>query len=266
MQQSAFQATRVRSLIRPVPDPLALYIRAGRNDHGELLSLIAQGDARCFGFVIEATALKRHRELRERALAARTDVILDPKTQAAATRGGHTPEISKLPWALDRPHTVDDFHGARGRKISAAIGDCAIEYGFTQVIAPTHTLSSSSDEWFARDLECSRWLRTHLNDHGQEHVQVVYSLAIPYAVFRDATERRALIRGLRESRADALWLRIDGLGSNATPNGLRSYIEGARDFAKLSIPIVADGMGGIPGLSLLAFGVAGGFGARRYFR
>jgi hypothetical protein len=109
-------------------------------------------------------------------------------------------------------------------------------------------------------------LRTHLNDHGQEHVQVVYSLAIPYAVFRDATERRALIRGLRESRADALWLRIDGLGSNATPNGLRSYIEGARDFAKLSIPIVADGMGGIPGLSLLAFGVAGGFGARRYFR
>lgn len=33
--------------IRPVPDPLGLYLRAGFNDHIELASMIASGDASC---------------------------------------------------------------------------------------------------------------------------------------------------------------------------------------------------------------------------
>lgn len=258
MQHDGSRVTRLPSLVRPAPDPLGLYIHAGRNDHGELLSLLAQGDARCFGFIIEATALKRHRELRERALAARVDVILDPKTQPAATLGGHSSEIAALPWGRETPHASGDFQGARGRRVVASIGDCVLEHGFTEVLAPTHVLSSSADEWFSIDVESSRLLRTHLNVNGGEHVQILYSLAIPYAVFRDPVERRSLVRGLRDAHADALWLRIDGLGAGATPNGIRSYIEGAREFAALSIPIVADGMGGLAGLSLLAFGAAGG--------
>jgi hypothetical protein len=258
MQLDGSRVTRLPSLIRSAPDPLGLYIHAGRNDHGELLSLLAQGDARCFGFIIEATALKRHRELRERALAAKVDAILDPRTQPAATLGGHSSEIAALPWGRERPHVSGDFQGAAGRRIIASIGDCVLEHGFTEVIAPTHVLSSSADEWFAIDVESTRLLRAHLNAHGGEHVQILYSLAVPYAVFRDPLERRALVRELRNAHADALWLRIDGLGAAATPNGIRSYIEGAREFAALSIPIVADGMGGIAGLSVLAFGAAGG--------
>ncbi|MGH8217083.1 MAG: hypothetical protein ACREUT_00720 [Steroidobacteraceae bacterium] len=55
--------------LRPAPDPLGLYLRVGRNDQNVLLDLIARGDAQCFGLVIEATAIKRHRELRQQALA-----------------------------------------------------------------------------------------------------------------------------------------------------------------------------------------------------
>lgn len=249
---------RFPSSIRSVPDPLGLYLHAGRNDHGELLSLIAQGDAHCFGFVVEATLLKRHRELRERALASRHDVILDPKTQAAATPGGHSSEIAKLPWGRERPHTQDDFNGARGRRIISSIGDCVLENGFTQVLSPTHALQSSADEWFSTDIKSADMLREYLNSRGGHHIQLLYSLAIPYALFRDPTERQALIKKLRGVPADALWLRVDGLGAGSTPNGIRSYIEGTRDFAALSIPVVADGMGGLAGLSLLAFGAVGG--------
>lgn len=166
MQHGGSRVTRLPSLVRPAPDPLALYIHTGRNDHGELLSLLAQGDARCFGFIIEATALKRHRE---RALAARVDVILDPKTQPAATLGGHSREIAALPWERERPHASDDFRGARGRRIVTSIGDCVLKHGFTEVFAPTHALSSSADEWFTVDLESSRLLRTYLNAQGAEH-------------------------------------------------------------------------------------------------
>jgi hypothetical protein len=38
-------------LIRPVPDPLGLYLRVGRNDHRDILNLVSQGKLGCFGLV-----------------------------------------------------------------------------------------------------------------------------------------------------------------------------------------------------------------------
>src|SRR5277367_2587497 len=42
---------------------LALAIRVGRNDHKEILELIAAGERGIFGFVIEAPNVDRHKEL-----------------------------------------------------------------------------------------------------------------------------------------------------------------------------------------------------------
>ena len=53
--------------VRPAPDPVGLYVRAGRNDHKALLNLLSAGDLRCFGVVIDAVHVGRHRELREQA-------------------------------------------------------------------------------------------------------------------------------------------------------------------------------------------------------
>jgi hypothetical protein len=237
---------------------MGLYIHAGRNDHRELLNLIPQGTLGCFGLVLEATSLKRHRELLEMALASRLDAILDPRTQPAGTAGGYSDEIGSLPWALSRPNVPGDFEGARGRGIIAAIGDCVLKNGFTQVKAPTHVLQSAADDWLSIDVESTHHLREHLNRSDGAHIQVLYSLAINYATFRDPVERRLLIKALRDLPADAIWLRVDGLGAKSTPNGVRGYIEAARDFAGLSMPIVAEGMGGLAGLSLLAFGAVGG--------
>jgi hypothetical protein len=244
--------------LRSAPDPLGLYLRVGRNDHPVLLELIARGDAQCFGLILEATAAKRHRELRQQALAAGLDTILDPRTQAAAMIGGHGQELAKLPWGLDRPHRIDDFKGVAGDRRAAAIADFALEQGYTQILAPTHLVTGSTDPWFQVDRQVTRILRRQLNSVGGRTVQILYSLAIPYALLRDEHECEALVAALTDIPADAIWLRIEGLGATATANGVRNYVLGANAFRALDKPVVADGIGGLAGLSLLAFGAAGG--------
>ena len=102
--------------VRTAPEPLGLYVRAGRNDHKEILNLSSAGDFRCFGIVIDAVYADRHKELREHIAEHRLDAILDPKTQASATVGGYTEAIRELPWGLEQPHRVNDFAGRAGRE------------------------------------------------------------------------------------------------------------------------------------------------------
>ena len=55
-----------------------------------------------------------------------------------------------------------------------------------------------------------------------------------------------------------VWLKVSGFGGSATAAGLRKYIAAAQDFHLLQKPIIADCVGGLPGLAILAFGAAGG--------
>src|SRR5205085_4727300 len=55
-----------------------------------------------------------------------------------------------------------------------------------------------------------------------------------------------------------LWLRVENYGSDASGEKVRSFIECVTHFQELKLPIVADFVGGIPGLSPLAFGAVGG--------
>lgn len=172
--------------------------------------------------------------------------------------GGYSEAIGKLPWGVGRPHTPEDFSGTSGRRLIAAIGDFALDQGFTQVLAPTHLLRSAEDEWVAVDIEMTRRLRDHLDRKNGARVQIIYSLALTYAMLRDEEQRRHVIEALHGMPATAIWLRIDGFGSASTPTAVRSYIEAARDFHELALPLIADHVGGMAGLSLLAFGATGG--------
>jgi hypothetical protein len=50
-------------LVRPVPDPLGLYVRAGRLDHRELQSFIEVGTSGISGVVFEAKRVAHQKEL-----------------------------------------------------------------------------------------------------------------------------------------------------------------------------------------------------------
>jgi hypothetical protein len=237
---------------------VGLYVRAGRNDHKALLNLLSAGDLRCFGVVIDAVHVGRHRELREQVVEHRLDAILDPQTQAAATIGGYTEALGKLPWALDRPHRVSDFAGPAGRERMTHLGDFAVKHRFTQILAPTHLLQDGDDPWLARDIEATEWLRAHLDRNGATGIQLIYSLAVSYSAFRNRAQRRLLVEALRGVPAAAIWLKLDGFGSSSTPTAARTYIDAAADFHELGIPVIGDHVGGLVGLGLLAFGAVSG--------
>lgn len=244
--------------VRPAPDPLGLYLRVGRNDHRELLNVLAAGDGVCFGAVFDATQIGRHKELREQVAERKLDAILDPKTQPAATPGGYSDALGALPWGVGRPHAVGDFEDMQGRRLVAALGNFVLEHGFTQVLAPTHVLRSADDPWLAVDADVTRRLRSYLDREGGGRVPIIYSLALPHAAFRDREQRRVLVGALATLPIDAVWIKVEGFGSDAAPAAAQAYIAATADFHGLGIPVVADHVGGAVGLSLLAFGAAGG--------
>jgi hypothetical protein len=244
-------------LIRPAPDPLGLYFRVGRGDHRALLDLLAGGETRFFGLVCDPTHAKFQRELVERAVERRLDVILDPRTQASATIGGFTESLGDLPWGRGRIHTEDDFRGAAGRRAIANLARFVAEHGYTQVLTPSHLIRSTSDDWWEIDLRCARDLREELDRVGCSSVSVLCSLPITYAMLRNPAERRALIQGLKGCPTDGLWLAIDGVGSSSTPTAVRTYLEAVAEFHTLGIPLIADHAGGLVGLSFVAFGGVG---------
>jgi hypothetical protein len=208
--------------------------------------------------VIDAVHVHRHKDLREHIVEHRLDAILDPKTQAAATVGGYTEAIGELPWGLDRPHRVNDFAGHAGKELIAKLGDFAIGHDFTQVLAPTHLLQDATDPWLARDVEATEWLRAHLDRNGATTTPLIYSVTVPYRVFRNGAQRRLLVGALRGVPASAIWLKVDGFGSSSSPTAACAYIDAAADFHELGLPVIGDHVGGLLGLGLLAFGAVGG--------
>jgi hypothetical protein len=67
-----------------------------------------------------------------------------------------------------------------------------------------------------------------------------------------------VIKRLRAAQIDGLWLNIDGCGADSSPTAITRYCSAASDFQELQVPIIADHVGGLMGLSLLAFGAVGG--------
>lgn len=245
-------------IVRPLPDPLGLYLRAGHNDHKTLLNLLAMGKRAFCGVVFDPTKHDRHRELREQVLHNNLNAIFDPKTLRSSLPGVYTDALGSLPWGKGRQHNPDDFTGISGRRLIHAMAAYSCDNGFTQVMAPTHYIAAIDDPWLNIDIESTCRLRNFLDSNGAASVPIIYPLTIPYRVFRNADQRAGLIRILQQAPVSSVWLLIDGVGRNSTATAVQNYISAAREFHSLGIPIVADYMGGAIGLSLLASGAVGG--------
>lgn len=244
--------------VRSAPDPLGLYVRVARADHGSLSGYISAGRSGFHGAVFSAAHAKFQHELKDLVLAQRYDAILDPQTQPLATAGGYTPALGKLPWGLERVNTTADYRETGGRRLVATIGDYALDHGYTQVIAPTHFIHSANDEWLDIDLESVRRLRNHLDKKSASKIPVIYRLSLPSSVFRNADERTQILEKMGGFEADAVWVSVEGFGARSTGTAVRAYLAAAQDLQQLGVPIVADHAGGLIGNALLAFGGVGG--------
>ncbi|MGD9982862.1 MAG: hypothetical protein AB7S51_01735 [Porticoccaceae bacterium] len=249
---------RIR-LVRPVPDPLGLFIRAGQVAQEDLQNFITSRAAPFSGVVFEAKRVAKQKELLSLVLEKRLDAVFDPMTQPMATIGGYGVAIGRLPWAENRPHALADLStNFQQRHVANEIAQFAVEYGFTQVLAPTHLIFGPDDPWLDIDLALTRALRLALDRQGAPDVQIQYSLALGYEAFRTEPKRTAVIDKLRHAQCDGLWLNIDGCGCDSSPTAITRYCDASSEFQALKLPIVADHVGGLMGLSLLAFGGVGG--------
>jgi len=252
-------ATSKLRLVRPAPDPLGLFIRAGRIDQKDIQTFITAGSGGMSGVVFEAKRVASQKELLALVLDRGLDAVLDPQTQAMATSGGYSESLGKLPWASGRPHTIADFGNDIARRLRAdKIAEFVVEHGFTQVLAPTHLISGPDDPWLEADIATAKALRAALLARGASSVLVNFSLALGYEAFRTEAKRRAILARLRAAVLDSVWLNVDGCGSDSSPTAVTRYGDAAVDFHALGLPIIADHLGGLVGLSLLAFGAVGG--------
>ena len=234
-----------------------MYVRVGRNDHNEILDLLATGERGIFGFVIEAQYVERHHELITEVRNRGFDLILDPKTQPMGLPGGHTELLAGLPWGLERHHNLSDFEGPQGRSKAAQIAEMATTHGFAQVLGPTHLLSGPDDPWLRRDINMMGWTHEALTNCGSD-LSLIYSLALPMHILRKRIERHALVAAIADAPCEAIWLKVENFGDDATGEKMAAYIEACGDFHARNIPVIGDHVGGLPGLGVLAFGAVGG--------
>jgi hypothetical protein len=244
--------------IRLHADPLGSYIRVARGDGRCVQNFLEVKGAHFHGVVIDATRVPLDKELRDTAAIKRIDVVLDPKTQESATEGAFNSKLAKLPWGADKPHAVEDFEGSAGKRRATAIAEFVKDNGFTKVLTPSHFVRSHDDDWFDVDLQMADRLREALDRVGASTIPIAYSLAIPYSVLRDTAELNSLVERIGVTTVDEIWLRVDGFGSDASPTGVKNYIEAGRGLHGIGKPLIADHVGGLVGISLLAFGGVGG--------
>jgi hypothetical protein len=241
------------------PEPIGHFMRIGSSGHRQLETLLSSGKMMIHRVVVDAAAAALQRDLIASIADAGGELILDSNVAELSSEGKFSGAAKSAPWANpESVLTADDLRPNANRDVIGQIARFAVEHSFHMVQAPTHMLEGSPDSTFQVDRVATTALRAALDTEGGKHIGINYPLMIKTASLRDPVQRRAFIAGLRDVPFDNLWFRVSGFGADATPAGLRRYIAAVMDFLQLERPIVADGVGGLAGLAIAAFGAVGG--------
>src|ERR1700726_2057465 len=107
-------------------EPLALFVRPGRQDHIVLSQLLSEGRAGMTGIVFDPCCEGVHGSLKDSAKKKGLWCVLDTKMLEIAPAGGFTAQRMQLPWAGANPHTVTDFRDVRRDDLCARIAQFVV--------------------------------------------------------------------------------------------------------------------------------------------
>lgn len=248
--------------VHPVPAPIGNYVRPTRRDQRLLLDMLGEERLPTTGLVIDPSLWGLHEELGSEAAGHGLEVVIDPHALELSTPGGFgRAGLRELPWAGERPHEPADLRGPGGPELIDRLLDFVEGKPFTACLTPTHFLERVDSDWLDVDMALAQRMRAGLDARGHAERPLYYLLAAHSKVIRDPSARRRLIERLRALDVDGLWLKVHPFGATASgPLALRGYIEAARDFHALGVPIVGDRTGTL-GVALAAFGALGGIEA-----
>lgn len=241
------------------PSPLGLYVRLGHTGHRRLADLYASGKFPIDRVIVDASHLAQQGDLLKTLRADNAEIILDPNAAEMASVGRCGGAVRRLPWAKPNGQhwCPSDFDSSHIKDVAKRIAAFCVEQRVSAVLSPNHLLSGGKDAWSTIDVRQCETLRVALDAAGGGAIEIDYPLLLPYGVFRDTSHRRAILGTLKDLPIGNLWVRVSRYGDLATAAAVREYAGACLDLHDLGKPIIADHVGGLAGLALLALGSAG---------
>ncbi|MCY4590751.1 MAG: hypothetical protein OXE86_09380 [Alphaproteobacteria bacterium] len=253
--------------------PIGHVIRTGEMSHRQYEYLHAEGRLPAKHVIVDASRARFQKEFIRALRDDGADVILDTKAAELSEVGRFRGMAKSAPWAAteeDRPLNPGDFQLSANTDLFGQMARMAVELGITAVMAPTHFLrNGANDPWLPIDGAGVMRLRSALDREGGAAIAIDYPLILPHTRLQDRTDRARLIQALDGLPFDNLILRLSGFGSNAMPGTVKGTFIAIEALHGLGRPVLLDHVGGLVGLSALAFGIvsgiAHGIGEREQF-
>jgi hypothetical protein len=237
------------------PSPIVRFLRVSK--HRKLEHLALTDGLPYDRFIVDAGSFDEQRDLVELLRQKGHQLILDTNIAELSAPGRFDGQARHAPWAV-QGNVLTEAQLTRGSNegIIGSIARFAISKGFSRVLAPSHFISGTQDRWFKIDLDNCSALRKALDLEGGGSIQIDYPLMLPYGSLIDASQRRDLIVKMGSLAADGISMRVSGFGADATAAGIGKYIAAVQAFHFLGKPIIADSVGGLTALGIVAFGAA----------
>lgn len=259
-------------LVAAAKPPLALFVRIGEA-HKKLADLHASGRLPAKRVVVDASRVRHQKELIEALQDDGAEIVLDTEAAELAAPSKISGHSRHAPWALAGEGGLvgPDHFGAGARSdVIGQIARFAVAVGSNTVLAPAHNLGDPScSDWSAVDARACALLRDALDKEGGRHIAIDYPVIAPHTFLNSDAFRGALIGRIVDLPIDNVWVRASGLGADAGPLTMKRYLSAMAGMHNMGKPIIADQLGGLPGLVAMAFGavsgVAQGIGERERF-
>lgn len=242
--------------------PIGHLIRIGETSYRLLEQLHAEGRLPARAVIVDASRARFQQDLVRALRDDGADVALDTKVAELSELGKFGGTVKGTPWApIDegRPLRISDFEPSATIDLFGKIARLAVKMDMTAVMAPTHFLRRGpEDVWLSVDRRSAAALRGALDREGGKHIAVDYPLIVPHTYILDGVSRRKLMQALSGLPCDNLVLRLSGFGADAGPLKVNRTLVAIQELHSLGHPILLDHIGGLVGLSALAFGIVSG--------
>lgn len=245
----------------PSPSTIGHFVRIGHTAHRYLEDLHQAGRLPIRRAVADAAHMDSQSDLMQTLGESGTELVLDTKSAELSMPASLGTKSAKLPWANPDPtrfHEPKDWAGTRGRDLCERIAEFAVSHGVDAVLSPSHLVADPNDAWFVSDLKACSELRAALDRLGGRSIRLDYELIVPMRVLRDAQAVETIEHHLGEIDFSNLWIKASGFGMGATATAIARYVRAAHMLSSSGRPIVADGVAGLAGIAISAFGAVGG--------
>jgi len=252
--------------------PVAHYIRLGETSYRKVADLAAAGVIQSKRFVVDGSKITYQKDIIQMLQGMGAEVVLDPRIIELSARRKCAGLAASAPWAPSTrgvPLSPDTFRKGHPADIFGAIARCAVEYGVSAVLSPSHYLADPGfDGWQGIDHDACLHLRRALDSEGGKGIAIDYLVAARLTDFMDESFQSKMMPNLSDLPYDNLWVRA----SMSTPTGPLNAQRLVRTLSRwhnIGKPIVMDYMGGLTAEALVGMnvvsGVAHGYGEQSSF-